>query len=585
MDARRGERTGEWCLPSPGGALAVPENSGPGVGAMLLFLALTAVYLLPVAHPALSSLVGVDTSWLWGVHLVPVAILAYRYGFWGALPAVLISVMLVILGEYVLASTVLSGIGPGTADTLALATSFSDVLVAALTLHARRTAHRLRDTAFTDHLTELPNRRLFLDRLSHRIAQAQRRVGSRFGVLFLDLDDFKLINDSLGHAAGNEVLQRMARRLERCIRAGDTVTRWGGDEFVILLDEVVDGAGAEVVAHRIAEALETPVEVDGHRVQLAASIGIVVGSEHDPDPEGLVGQADTAMYRAKGQGKGRIEIFDRSMHERARTRLALETDLGHALERGEFVLHYQPLVSLADGAVEGLEALVRWRHPKRGLLAPGHFIEVAEDTGLIEQLGTFVLREACQTLAAWRVRFPAAARLTMGINVSPRQLSRGDFVDLVAATCREFALPPARVNLEITETTLVENAQLASRSLQQLRKVGVQLSIDDFGTGYSSLHYLHQFPVQSLKIDRSFVAALGADPRNSAIIRAVVALAQELGIRTVAEGVEYASQMQVVQKLGCDLAQGYLFYRPLPPQEVESLIARMGESTSVGVAE
>ncbi len=552
---------------------------------MLLFLALTAVYLLPVAHPALSSLVGVDTSWLWGVHLVPVAILAYRYGFWGALPAVLISVMLVILGEYVLASTVLAGIGPGTADTLALATSFSDVLVAALTLYARRKAHRLRDTAFTDHLTELPNRRLFLDRLSHRIAQAQRRVGSRFGVLFLDLDDFKLINDSLGHAAGNEVLQRMARRLERCIRAGDTVTRWGGDEFVVLLDEVVDSAGAEVVAHRIADALETPVEVDGHRVQLAASIGIVVGSEHDPDPEGLVGQADTAMYRAKGQGKGRIEIFDRSMHERARTRLALETDLGHALERGEFVLHYQPLVSLADGAVEGLEALVRWRHPKRGLLAPGHFIEVAEDTGLIEQLGTFVLREACQTLAAWRGRFPAAARLTMGINVSPRQLSRGDFVDLVAATCREFALPPARVNLEITETTLVENAQMASRSLQQLRKVGVQLSIDDFGTGYSSLHYLHQFPVQSLKIDRSFVAALGADPRNSAIIRAVVALAQELGIRTVAEGVEYASQMQVVQKLGCDLAQGYLFYRPLPPQEVESLVARMGDSTTVGAVE
>ncbi len=552
---------------------------------MLLFLTLIALYLLPVAHPALTSLVGVDTSWLWGVHLVPVAILAYRYGFWGALPAVLISVMLVILGEYVLASTVLSGVGPGTADTLALATSFSDVLVAALTLYARRTAHRLRDTAFTDHLTELPNRRLFLDRLSHRIAQAQRRVGSRFGVLFLDLDDFKLINDSLGHAAGNEVLQRMARRLERCIRAGDTVTRWGGDEFVILLDEVVDGAGAEVVAHRIAEALETPVEVDGHRVQLAASIGIVVGSEHDSDPEGLVGQADTAMYRAKGQGKGRIEIFDRSMHERARTRLALETDLGHALERGEFVLHYQPLVSLANGAVEGLEALVQWRHPKRGLLAPGHFIEVAEDTGLIEQLGTFVLREACQTLAAWRGRFPAAAHLTMGVNVSPRQLSRGDFVDLVAETCREFALPPARVNLEITETTLVENAQMASRSLEQLRKVGIQLSIDDFGTGYSSLHYLHQFPVQSLKIDRSFVAALGADPRNSAIIRAVVALAQELGIRTVAEGVEYASQMQVVQKLGCDLAQGYLFYRPLPPQEVESLIARMGKPTALRAAE
>ncbi len=542
---------------------------------MLLFLALVALYLLPLAHPALTSLTGVDTSWLWGVHLVPVAILAYRNGFWGALPAVLISVMLVLLGEYVLAATVLAGQAPGTSDVLALATSFSDVCVAALALYARRTAHKLRDTAFTDHLTGLPNRRLFLDRLTHRIAQASRRPASRFGVLFLDLDDFKLINDSLGHEAGNEVLQRVARRLERCIRAADTVTRWGGDEFVLLLDEVVDRDAAEVVARRIHESFETDLEIAGHRVQLSTSIGIAVGTEHDTDPEGLVAQADTAMYGAKGEGKGRLEVFDRSMHERARTRLALETDLGRALERAEFLLHYQPIVSLENGSMRAMEALVRWRHPDRGLLAPGHFIEVAEDTGLIEQIGSFVLREACQALAAWRVRYPAAERLSVGVNVSARQLARTAFVDEVASICKELELPPGRLNLEITETMLVENADLALRSLKRLREVGVEISIDDFGTGYSSLHYLHQFPVQSLKIDRSFVAALGADPRNSAIIRAVVALAQELGIRTVAEGVEYASQRSVVHELGCDLAQGYLFYRPLPPQELEALIAAM----------
>jgi diguanylate cyclase (GGDEF)-like protein len=542
---------------------------------MLLFLILIALYLLPVAHPALTSLVGVETSWLWGVHLVPVAILAYRYGFWGALPAVLISVVLVLMGEYVLASTVLPGQGLDTANTLALATSFSDVLVAGLALVGRRIAHKLRDTAFTDPLTGLPNRRLFLDRLSHRIAQAQRRVGSRFGVLFLDLDDFKLINDSLGHAAGNEVLQRIARRLERSIRATDTVTRLGGDEFVILLDEIVDSAGAEVVARRVRTALENPVEVEGQRVQLSTSIGIVVGSEHDTDPEALVGQADTAMYGAKSKGKGGIQVFDSSMHERARTRLALETDLGRALERAEFLLHYQPIISLRDGSVVAMEALVRWRHPKKGVLGPGHFIQVAEDTGLIEQLGNFVLREACQTLTSWRHRYRAASGLSMGVNVSARQLSQNDFVGMVASVLDELDLPPRCLTLEITETALVENAEMASRFLGKLRKVGVDLSIDDFGTGYSSLHYLHQFPVQSLKIDRSFVAALGADPRNSAIIRAVVALAQELRIKTVAEGVEYASQRNVVTKLGCDLAQGYLFFRPLPPQEAEELVARM----------
>ncbi|HKK26917.1 MAG TPA: EAL domain-containing protein [Gemmatimonadota bacterium] len=548
---------------------------------MVLFLSLTALYLLPVAHPALSMALGVDAGWLWSVHLVPVAILAYREGVWGAVPAILVSVVLVYLGEYVLTGAYLPFHELGSADLMAMATCFSDVLVAGLALTARRRAGDLRAAAFRDHLTGLPNRKLFLDRLSHRIVQARRRPGSRFGVLFLDLDSFKLINDSLGHAVGNQILQRTARRLERCLREVDTVTRWGGDEFVMLLDEIQDADDAVLVARRIFGALEIPVDVGGHRVQLDASVGVAVGSGHEADPEALVGQADTAMYQAKGRGKGRFEIFDHSMHEQARSRLELETDLNRALERAEFLLHYQPLVSLEDGSVIGFEALVRWRHPERGVLGPGEFLDVAEDTGLIVPLGSFVLREACRTLAEWRRRYEAIGGLSMGVNVSARQLSREDFVGQVAGVCKEFEIPPSQLNLEITETTLVENAELASRSLDRLRKVGVQLSIDDFGTGYSSLDYLQRFPVDRLKIDRSFVESLRRGQRNSAIIRAVVALGRELDLRTVAEGVETARQQAVVRSMGCDYGQGFHFYPPLLPQQTEELIREVSAAAAV----
>jgi diguanylate cyclase (GGDEF)-like protein len=542
---------------------------------LLLFLSLTAVYLLPAAHPALSALLGVDTGWLWSVHLVPVGIISYRHGVWGAIPAVLASVSLVLVGEFVLGGGTAVGLNPSSADLLALATSFSDVLVAALALYARRTARDLRHAAFRDHLTGLPNRRLFLDRLSLRIAQARRRQRARFAILFLDLDSFKLINDSLGHTVGNEVLERTARRIERSLRDVDTVTRWGGDEFVVLLDEVEDERDATVVARRIFHALERPMEVEGYRVQLDVSVGVTLGTEHDANAEILVGQADTAMYRAKGQGKGRITVFTPSMHEQARVRLRLETELQGAMERAEFLLHYQPLVSLEDGSVTSLEALVRWRHPRRGLLSPGDFMSVAEDTAVIVPLGTFVLREACRSLAEWRRRHGELNGLSMAVNVSARQLSRNDFVHLVAEVCREFDLPPERLHLEITETALVENAEMASRSLDRLRSVGVRLSIDDFGTGYSSLDYLHRFPVHQLKIDRSFIEPLRDGHRNAAIVRAVVALGRELGIQTVAEGVETERQRSVVASVGCDYGQGYHFYPPLLPQETETLIDRM----------
>jgi len=546
---------------------------------LLLFLSLTAVYLLPAAHPALSALLGVDTGWLWSVHLVPVAILSYRNGTWGAVPAVLTSVVLVLIGEFVLGGGTVVGLDPSSADLLALATSFSDVLVAALALYARRNARDLRAAAFRDHLTGLPNRRLFLDRLSHRVVQARRRPRARFGILFLDLDSFKLINDSLGHAVGNEVLRRTARRLERSLRDIDTVTRWGGDEFVVLLDEVEDERDATTVARRIFHSLELPMEVEGYRVQLDVSVGVTLGTDHDTDAEALVGEADTAMYRAKGQGKGRIAVFTPSMHAQARTRLELETELQGAMERAEFLLHYQPLVSLEDGRVAGLEALVRWRHPRRGLLSPSDFMPVAEETAVVVPLGTFVLREACRTLAGWRRRHGELDGLSVAVNVSARQLSRSDFVEVVAEVCREFELPPECLHLEITETVLVENAELASRSLDRLRSVGIQLSIDDFGTGYSSLDYLHRFPVHRLKIDRSFVEPLRDGHRNAAIIRAVVALGRELGIRTVAEGVETEQQRAVVESVGCDYGQGYHFFPPLLHQETETLIARIASGS------
>jgi diguanylate cyclase (GGDEF)-like protein len=552
---------------------------------LLLFLILTALYLLPAAHPTLTALIGVDTGWLWTVHLFPVAILSYRNGTWGAVPAVLCSVVLVFIGEYVLAGATLAGSNPAATDVLALATTFADLAVAGLALYARRTAEGLREAAFRDHLTGLPNRRLFVDRLSHRVAQARRRNGARFGILFLDLDGFKLINDSLGHAVGNEVLERTARRLERSLREVDTVTRWGGDEFVILLDEVEDEAEAARVARRIFQALEVPMDVGGYRVQLDVSVGVALGTEHDTDAEALVGRADTAMYRAKGQGKGRLAVFTRSMHEQARTRLELETDLHGALERGEFLLHYQPLVSLQDESVAGLEALLRWRHPRRGLLAPGDFVGVAEDTGTIVQLGAFALKEACRALADWRRRYDGLDDLSMAVNVSARQLSREDFVELVAQVCGRFAIPSDRLHLEITETALVENAELASRSLDRLRSVGVQLSIDDFGTGYSSLDYLHRFPVDRLKIDRSFVEPLREGHRNSAIIRAVVALGRELGIRTVAEGVETERQRTIVRDVGCDYGQGHYFSRPLVPQATERLLLRIASGEAAAPAD
>jgi predicted signal transduction protein with EAL and GGDEF domain len=354
---------------------------------------------------------------------------------------------------------------------------------------------------------------------------------------------------------------------------------------VILLDEVEDEAEAARVARRIFQALEVPMDVGGYRVQLDVSVGVALGTEHDTDAEALVGRADTAMYRAKGQGKGRLAVFTRSMHEQARTRLELETDLHGALERGEFLLHYQPLVSLQDESVAGLEALLRWRHPRRGLLAPGDFVGVAEDTGTIVQLGAFALKEACRALADWRRRYDGLDDLSMAVNVSARQLSREDFVELVAQVCGRFAIPSDRLHLEITETALVENAELASRSLDRLRSVGVQLSIDDFGTGYSSLDYLHRFPVDRLKIDRSFVEPLREGHRNSAIIRAVVALGRELGIRTVAEGVETERQRTIVRDVGCDYGQGHYFSRPLVPQATERLLLRIASGEAAAPAD
>ncbi|HET8630943.1 MAG TPA: EAL domain-containing protein, partial [Thermomicrobiales bacterium] len=424
-----------------------------------------------------------------------------------------------------------------------------------------------------DALTGLPNRALFLDRLAQALRHARRRPGYRFAVLYLDLDRFKTINDSLGHAAGDALLAAMARRLEGCLRAGDTVARLGGDEFAVLLDDLEGGAVATEVAERLIAASQQPFVLAGHEVYTAASVGVVLGPDAYRQTEEVLRDADTAMYRAKAAGKGRHAVFAPAMHAHALAILQLEHDLRRALAQEEFRLHYQPIVALATGRLRGFEALVRWQHPARGLVSPGAFIPVAEETGLIVPLGWWVLEAACRQARAWQGAYPDAP-LTMSVNLSARQLTQPDLVERVARALAASGLPGARLRLELTESAIMENAVVAAGVLARLRELGVQLAVDDFGTGYSSLAYLKRFPLDTLKVDKAFVDGLGTDPNDTAIVRAIVSLAHTLGLEVTAEGVETAEQIAQLRALGCGLAQGYHFGQPLAAEAAEALLAR-----------
>ncbi|HYO16223.1 MAG TPA: EAL domain-containing protein [Thermoanaerobaculia bacterium] len=439
---------------------------------------------------------------------------------------------------------------------------------------ARKAAEeRLLHDAFHDPLTGLPNRALFMDRLGMAIAHAKRRLSYTYAVLFIDLDRFKNINDSLGHSAGDELLVAVARRLESCLRPGDTVARLGGDEFTILLDEVTDVDHAVQVAQRMHREMEQPFHVQGHEVYVTMSLGITVGAAGDYDrPEDVLRDADTAMYGAKTSGKARDAVFDRDMHDRAVALLQLETDLRRAVERSEFEIHTQPIVSLDNGEIHAFEALLRWRHPRRGLLPPDSFVPVAEDTGLIVPIGWWVLREACQQLADWRALPGVRRPLAVTVNLSGKQFIQAELVPRIEEILRSTGIEPECLRLEITESTIMGKAEEAVSKLQGLRELGVKLYIDDFGTGYSSLSYLHRLPVDALKIDRSFVSEMCHREDRLEIVGTIVTLARTLRMDVAAEGIETAEQVTRLRALSCHLGQGYFFSEPLGQAAAAGLI-------------
>jgi len=428
---------------------------------------------------------------------------------------------------------------------------------------------RLTHLAHYDSLTALPNRLLFYERLSGAIAMA-RRNGWKLGVLFIDLDRFKNVNDTLGHIAGDELLRQVAGRLSGCLRESDTVGRLGGDEFAVILPELEDGQLASVVARKVVDALALPIQLEGEDVFASASIGITLFPDDADDLHTLLRNADTAMYRAKDLGRNNYQFYTAAMNERARERLLLETDLRHAMARQEFVLHYQPKVSCSSGRMVGFEALIRWRHPQRGLVPPSEFIGLLEETGLIVQVGQWVLRTACAQAQAWRQAGLGAP--SIAVNLSGRQLQSDLLVDEVVSALEDSGLPASALELELTESVLMHNAELAARTLNRLKAKGVSISVDDFGTGYSSLSYLKRFPLDSVKVDRSFVQDIAADPDDASITRAVITMAHHLKLKVVAEGVETEGQLALLIANRCDQIQGFYFCRPLPTDEVEALL-------------
>ena len=433
---------------------------------------------------------------------------------------------------------------------------------------------QLQHQAFYDSLTDLPNRALFLDRLQHLFHRARRSLGNpRFAVLYLDLDRFKAINDRLGHQAGDELLIATARRLERCLRPGDTLARLGGDEFTVLLDHVRSEADATRVAERIHEEVAAPLEVRGSEVFTSVSLGIALSSAGYGCPEDMLRDADTAMYRAKTRGRARHEVFAGDLHERAVSSLQLETELRRALERREMVPYYQPFVDLETGRVVGFEALARWRHPSRGILLPELFIPAAEDTGLMGEIGAWMLAEACRQVREWQRKHPVWSTLGISVKASGCQLSQGGVAADVERVLSTTGLDPACLTLEITESALMHNLGVGAGVVQRLHAMSVGLLLDDFGTGYSSLACLHTFPVQALKLDRSFVNRMDRASPQFAIVKAIAALARDLGLEVVAQGVETRAQVEALRALGCRRGQGSFFSEPLTADQVEPLLA------------
>jgi diguanylate cyclase (GGDEF)-like protein len=422
---------------------------------------------------------------------------------------------------------------------------------------------RLISAALTDPLTGLPNRRLFADRVEHAL-ERRERSGCHMAVLFLDLDRFKLVNDGLGHAAGDAVLQAVGERLRSVLRAGDTVARLGGDEFGILLEYVRGQSEANATAHRVLASLADPLDIDGRSVSVRASIGLAVDRDDELlNADELLRDADTAMYRAKANGRGVVAVFEPSMLVHQLARLEMDAELRAAIARGEFLVRYQPIVELASGRITEVEALVRWRHPKRGELGPGDFIDASEESGQIVDIGAWVVNEACRQARRWQLEHKGERNLRVSVNTSAREVIETNFVDGIESALAESGLPADCLTLEITESMMLGDESVAIAALRRLRSLGVHIVIDDFGTGYSALSYLSQLPVDGLKIDRSFIQGLGIEREKTAIVSATIAFARGLGLAVTAEGIETVDQLRHLIALDCTRGQGYWFARPL----------------------
>lgn len=550
-------------------ALFVLNRSGYVTLAGTLAVALTAATAL-VVLPEDTTL---KTTFI--AMTIPILISSFLLVPWGGI----VIVVLLVIGS--VARGVTTGDYPALL-TLVVVAVISYMFARSLDRAYRRSRH----DALHDSLTGLPNRALFLDRLRQCIDRKDRETRMD-AVLFMDLDSFKVINDSLGHKAGDELLIEVARRLESCLRSRDTAARLGGDEFTVLLEEIDDPSDAVRVAQRIADELRVPFVLGEHEVFVTTSIGIAMNATAGALPDDLMRDADVAMYEAKSEGKARFKVFNEDMYEKALRRLELENELRRAIEGGELRVHYQPKISLENGSIVGMEALARWEHPERGLIPPNEFIPLAEETDLIHPLGIQVLEEACGRAREWQVLYPHVSDLVMSVNISAKQFQNPELVGDLARILRASGLAPHHLQLEITESVVTEDVSLTTRVMRQLKELGVQLAIDDFGKGYSSLTSLKAFPLDDLKIDRSFVEDVGRSAQDAAIAKLVIDLAHVVGMQAVGEGVETSEQLSQLQNMGCDVVQGYYFYRPLTPDGATELLtkgssikARLGDKLS-----
>ena len=436
----------------------------------------------------------------------------------------------------------------------------------------KRLEHQQRHDALHDALTDLPNRSLIIVQLENAIKRCRRQPGYLFALMFLDLDRFKNINDSLGHCSGDQLLIEAASRLRKCVRGTDTIARLGGDEFAVLLDDITHVSDAIRVAEKVLKALEQPVRLGGKEFFTAASIGIAVSSTGYDRPEAILRDADMAMYQAKREGKACCRLFNAEMHAHAKNVLNLENDLRRAVQRREFLNFYQPILSLQTGEIAGFEALARWRHPTRGILPPSDFLKAAEDTGLILPIGWMLMREACRRLHQWQEELPNTDALTMSVNMSPKQIVQPDLAPIIARIANEDGVEPQNLVLEMTEDTLIENADLLAARFSDLKALGIRMAIDDFGTGYASLSYLHRFPFDILKIDRSFIGTQNDSNGQWHIVQSTIEMAHNLDMVVVAEGVETDMQRARLQTMKCDYGQGFLFSKPKDHPGAEAML-------------